>query len=84
MISEFKIPYGIQNALQKPWGVQFPSHSSSLALQDAEQNSTYDRYYKRALNSDPEGPSLRLREHFSLHSSTDLWLSAEAASQGAN
>lgn len=40
--SEFKMPCGIQNALQKSRRVQFPGHSSSLALQDAQQNSTYD------------------------------------------
>lgn len=28
-------------------------------------------------------PSLKLREHFSLHSQSDLWLSAEAADQDA-
>lgn len=41
-------------------------------------------HYKYALNSNPEGPSWRLRALFSLQSQPDLWPSAEAASQGAN
>lgn len=32
----------------------------------------------------PRVPSLRLREHFNLHSQSDPWLSAEAVDQGAN
>lgn len=56
-----------------------PEHSTARCTAELHR-----WHYKHALNSDPEGPSWRLRAVFSLQSWPDLRPSAEAASQGAN
>lgn len=77
VISGFKKPCGIPNALGSLWEAQFPRHSSGLAPQEAQQNSTYD------ITNVPQTPPQR--DHpWGRESTADHWLCAEAATQGAN